>query len=134
VTGTVVDATNGKQADGVRHESDGDTHGWLKVDAGEEGLLDAGNMSDEGGNLVFEVICKYSVKQADAKAACQGFTNQVNLPLSGPTFASSGHMCRTHFIPSGWRFTQSQPSPLSNNQKFIGNVFGRCPHRIRLAE
>jgi len=30
VTGTFVDATNGKQPDGVRHEADGDTHGWLR--------------------------------------------------------------------------------------------------------
>src|SRR5205807_9114160 len=27
VTGTIVDATNGKKPDGVRHEADGDTHG-----------------------------------------------------------------------------------------------------------
>lgn len=32
VTGTIVDATNGKKADGVRHEADGDTHGWLNLD------------------------------------------------------------------------------------------------------
>jgi len=30
--GTIVDATNGGKPDGVRHEADGDTHGWLKVD------------------------------------------------------------------------------------------------------
>jgi hypothetical protein len=38
VTGTIVDATNGKQTDGVRHEKDGDTHGWLEVDSGFETL------------------------------------------------------------------------------------------------
>ena len=35
VTGMIVDATASQahhQADGVRHERDGDTHGWLKVD------------------------------------------------------------------------------------------------------
>ena len=35
VTGVIVDATapqSHHQADGVRHEGDGDTHGWLKVD------------------------------------------------------------------------------------------------------
>jgi len=83
VTGMIVDATDGKQSDGVRHEGDGDTHGWLKLDAGEENLLNAGNMSDEGGNLVFEIICKFTVKQADAKAACQGFKDQVTLPPVG---------------------------------------------------
>lgn len=33
VTGTIVDATNGRERDGVRHEQDGDTHGWLNVDS-----------------------------------------------------------------------------------------------------
>ena len=36
-------------------------------------------MSDEGGNLVFEIVCRFPVTQADAKAACQGFNDQVKL-------------------------------------------------------
>jgi Bacterial SH3 domain len=83
VTGTIVDATNGKKSDGVRHEADGDTHGWLKLDSEFESLLNAGNISAEDGNLVFEVVCKFPVKQTDAKAACQGFTDQVNIPAIG---------------------------------------------------
>src|SRR5205807_7192156 len=45
VTGTMVDATatqSVKQPDGVRHEGDGDTHGWLKVDPEFQNLLNAG--------------------------------------------------------------------------------------------
>jgi len=83
VEGTIVDATAPQtvhHADGVRHEKDGDTHGWLKVDSGFEGLLNAGNKSDEGGNLVFEIVCRFPVSQADAKAACQGYTDTVVLP------------------------------------------------------
>ena len=83
VTGTIVDASNGKQPDGVRHEADGDTHGWLKVDSQFQNLLNGGNKSAEGGNLVFEIICKYRVTQADAKAACSTYQNQVNLPPVG---------------------------------------------------
>jgi hypothetical protein len=83
VTGTFVDATAGKEPDGVRHEPDGDTHGWLKLDPEFQGLVNAGNISDEGGNLVFEIVCKFSVSQADAKAACQGYTNTVTLPPVG---------------------------------------------------
>jgi uncharacterized protein YgiM (DUF1202 family) len=80
VTGTIVDATKGTEPDGVRHEADGDTHGWLKVDPPFEHLLDAGNLSDEGGNLVFEIVCRFPVTQPDAKAACQNYTDQVTLP------------------------------------------------------
>ena len=83
VTGTIVDATAGKKSDGVRHEADGDTHGWLRVDPGFENLLNAGNMSDEGGNLVFEIVCRFRVSQQDAKAACANYTDQVSLPPVG---------------------------------------------------
>lgn len=83
VTGTIVDATNGGQRDGVRHEADGDTHGWLKVDPPYQNLLNAGNNNNEGGNLVFEIICKYPVTQTDAKAACSNYQNKVNIPPVG---------------------------------------------------
>ena len=83
VTGTIVDATGGKQPDGVRHEKDGDTHGWLKVDPEFQNLLNAGNKSDEGGNLVFEVVCRFPVTQKDAQAACQGYKDKVTLPPVG---------------------------------------------------
>jgi hypothetical protein len=72
ITGTIVDATANQshhQKDGVRHEGDGDTHGWLKVDPQFAGLINAGNTSDEEGNLVFDLVCHYTVKQADAKPA-----------------------------------------------------------------
>ena len=86
VTGTIVDATatqRVRQPDGVRHEGDGDTHGWLKVDPEFQNLLNAGNMSDEGGNLVFEIICRFPVTQKDAQSACQGYTDHVVLPPVG---------------------------------------------------
>lgn len=84
VTGTIVDATNGAHSDGVRHEADGDTHGWLKVDAGFENLLNSGNISNEGGNLVFEIVCKFPVTQQDAIASCPAtYKNQVQIPPIG---------------------------------------------------
>jgi hypothetical protein len=83
VTGTIVDATAGKKSDGVRHEADGDTHGWLKVDPEFENLLNAGNISDEGGNLVFEIVCRFPVSQPDAKAACTNYMDHVSLPPVG---------------------------------------------------
>lgn len=84
VTGTIVDATNGKRSDGVRKEADGDTHGWLKVDSQFTNLLNAGNMSNENGNLVFEIVCKFNVTQADAKASCPtSYHTPVTLPAVG---------------------------------------------------
>jgi hypothetical protein len=83
VTGTIGDASGGREADGVRHEKDADTHGWLKVDPEFSNLLNAGNVSDEGGNLVFEIVCRFPVTQKDAQAACKGYKDQVTLPPVG---------------------------------------------------
>ncbi len=83
MTGKIVDATAGKKADGVRHEGDGDTHGWLDVDPQFKNLLNDGNISDEQGNLVFEIVCRFPVTQKDAQAACQGYTDHVTLPPAG---------------------------------------------------
>jgi len=84
VTGTIVDATNGKQRDGMRHEADADTHGWLKVDPQFEDLLNQGNMTNEGGNLVFEIVCKFvPPTQEDAKPACSAFSSSVQIPPVG---------------------------------------------------
>lgn len=83
VTGTIVDATAGNRSDGVRHEADGDTHGWLKVDPQFKDMLNAGNLSAEGGNLVFEIVCRFPVTQKDAKAACKGYSDQLQLPPVG---------------------------------------------------
>jgi uncharacterized protein YgiM (DUF1202 family) len=90
VTGTIVDATSGAQPDGVRHEADGDTHGWLRVDPQFQELLNAGNRSAEGGNLVFEIICRYPVTQQDARSACSGYTDHVRLPAVGSHVAVTG--------------------------------------------
>jgi hypothetical protein len=97
VTGTIVDATAGQphhQPDGVRHEADGDTHGWLKVDPQFASLIDAGNTSNEGGNLVFEIVCHYTVSQADAKASCQGFTDHTVIPPVGAHVAIRGTLVK----------------------------------------
>jgi len=83
VTGTIVDATSGREPDGVRHEADGDTHGWLKVDSGFEDLLNAGNMNNEGGNLVFEIVCKFPGSQADAVQACSNYKASIVIPPVG---------------------------------------------------
>ena len=55
-----------------------------QLDPEFKNLLNAGNMSDEGGNLVFEIVCKFNVTQADAKAACpQTYHSPVQIPPVG---------------------------------------------------
>ena len=90
VTGTIVDATHGRRKDGLRHEADGDTHGWLRLDPGQEQYINDGNRLSEEGNLVFEVVCKYRVTQADAKASCQGYTSSIVIPPIGSHVGITG--------------------------------------------
>ena len=97
VTGMIVDATAGQahhEPDGVRHEPDGDTHGWLQVDSQFASLINAGNRSDEGGNLVFEIVCHYTVTQSDAQPACAGFTDHTIIPPLGTHVAITGTFAR----------------------------------------
>ena len=52
VTGVIVDATAGQShhhADGVRHEPDGDTHGWLQVDSQFADMIKRGEHVGRGG-------------------------------------------------------------------------------------
>jgi hypothetical protein len=90
VSGTIVDATNGRNSDGVRHEADGDTHGWLRPDPQFANLLNNGNTTAENGNLVFEIVCHYPVTQADAKPACSTFGDQTAIPPVGSHVAITG--------------------------------------------
>jgi len=94
VTGTIQDATADQskhQPDGMRHEDDGDTHGWLKLDQQFAWMLDPGN-SDEGGNLVFELVCHYSIssKSTAATDACGAFKDTQALPPIGSHVTITG--------------------------------------------
>jgi Bacterial SH3 domain len=90
VSGTIVDASNGRYADGVKHEADGDTHGWLRLDPQFAKLLNNGNMTQEGGNLVFEIVCHYAATQADARPACSAFGDHTAIPAVGSHVAITG--------------------------------------------
>ena len=90
ITGTIVDDTRGRNADGVRHEADGDTHGWLRPDPQFANLLDNGNMTAEAGNLVFEIVCHYHVTQPDAKPSCSTFNDHTAIPPVGSHVRMSG--------------------------------------------
>ena len=93
MTGTIADATADQSVhhkDGLRHEPDGDSHGWLKLDAGQEKFLNDGNKANEGGNLVFEIVCLFPVSQADAKPACKGFHGAVIVPSIGSHVVITG--------------------------------------------
>lgn len=90
VTGTLVDASHGRQKDGCRHEKDGDGHCFLQLDKGEESLLNDKNRQNEDGMLVIEPICRYRVTQADAIEACKGWHQNLVLPPPGTRVRVTG--------------------------------------------
>ncbi|MDE3192972.1 MAG: hypothetical protein KGN00_04720 [Chloroflexota bacterium] len=67
----------------TRREADGDWHIGLSLDAGQESLLNAKNLTDEQGDLVVEVICALPITQADAVSACSGYANTIPIPTVG---------------------------------------------------
>jgi hypothetical protein len=94
ITGTIVDATNHHEPDAVRHERDGDTHGWLRVDPQFANLINPGNTSAEQGNLVFEIVCHFPVKQPDAVDACKNVADHQVIPPVGTHVAITGTLVR----------------------------------------
>lgn len=87
VTGTIVDATHGKHKQGCRVEADGDLHCWLKLDNEVPGImspyLNAMNLKNEGGTLVWEPMCQHHVTQKDAMEACKDWHQDIILPPVG---------------------------------------------------
>jgi hypothetical protein len=67
----------------IRKEDDGDLHMLLKLDAGQENLLNDKNISGQHGDLVLEPICVNKVTQEDAKEPCSGYVNDVKIPKVG---------------------------------------------------
>lgn len=74
----------------TRREDDGDWHIQLRLDAGQETLLNAKNASDQAGALVLEIICANTVTQADAVSACASYTNPVPVPAVGARISATG--------------------------------------------
>jgi hypothetical protein len=130
VTGTIVDATANQpthHADGMRHEADGDTHGWLELDPQFTKLSNAGNSSNEGGNMVFEVVCKYPInaaKEPAAVTACKGYHSPIVIPALGSHVAVTGTpLCWRRITPSGWRSTRLLAS--WSNRQVAGMLLDR---------
>ena len=65
----------------IRHEKDGDWHVLLRLDKGQSGLLNDGNLRLQKGDLVVEPQCVGAVVQPDAIAPCQGATPPAGIQL-----------------------------------------------------
>ena len=91
VTGVIVE----RNAD-----PDGDEHMLLKLDAGQEKLLEKRNYTKKEGNLVIEAVCINHITRKTAKGICKGYINNVKLPNVGDHVRVTGsYVLDTH---NGW--------------------------------
>ena len=81
-------------------DDDGDQHFLLKLDAGQETLVNKTNSKKKNGNLVVEIVCANPVALAKAKSACAGYRNTIALPSVGAHVTATGsYVIDSH---NGW--------------------------------
>ena len=66
-----------------KKEKDGDFHIKLKLDKGQENLLNTKNLNNQDSCLVIEPICVNKVTQADALDFCEWCINHIFIPNKG---------------------------------------------------
>ena len=86
----------------------GDTHGWLKLDREFQYMLAPGNQSDEGGNMVFEIVCHFPVTQPDAVSSCQNYADHTAIPPVGSHVEITGT-----FVQDGKHAHWNESHPVS---------------------
>ena len=103
VTGVIVE----RNAD-----PDGDEHMLLKLDKGQENLLQKKNFTKKSGNLVIEAICINHITRKSAKGICKGYVNQVQLPNVGDHVRVTGsYVLDSH---NGW----AEIHPITTVERF----------------
>lgn len=91
VTGVIVESSA---------DDDGDQHFLLRLDPGQDKLLNKRNTKKKGGTLVLEIVCANPIKLKKVKSACAGYTNRIPIPAVGAHVRATG----TYVIDShnGW--------------------------------
>ena len=81
-------------------DDDGDQHFLLKLDPGQDSLVNKRNAKKKTGDLVLEIVCANPTTMKKAKAACAGYTNSIAIPPVGAHVRATG----TYVIDShnGW--------------------------------
>jgi len=91
-------------ATGVIAESDadpdGDQHLLLKLDPGQESLVNKRNKKKKDNQLVIEIVCANPTQMKKPQKACAGYTNSIPIPAVGQRVKVTGsYVLDTH---NGW--------------------------------
>ena len=99
-------------------DDDGDQHFLLKLDPGQDSLVNKRNAKKKSGDLVLEIVCANPTTMKKAKAACAGYTNSIAIPPVGAHVMVTG----TYVIDShnGWAEIHpvSSVNPVSGVRRF----------------
>jgi len=81
-------------------DEDGDQHFLLKLDPGQDTLVNKRNAKKKGGDIVLEIVCANPTTMKKPKSACAGYTNRVPIPAVGAHVRATGtYVLDTH---NGW--------------------------------
>ncbi|MCY7409995.1 MAG: hypothetical protein LH473_06965 [Chitinophagales bacterium] len=81
-------------------DDDGDEHLLLKLDAGQENVVNKKNVKEKNGDLVIEIVCANSVTLPAAKTPCKGYLNNIKIPAVGAHVKVTGsYVIDSH---NGW--------------------------------
>ncbi len=89
---------------GVIEESsadpDGDQHFLLKLDPGQDTLVNKRNQKKKNSDLVLEIVCANPTTMRKPREACAGYTNHVALaPVGAHVRATGSYVIDSH---NGW--------------------------------
>jgi len=81
-------------------DDDGDQHFLLKLDPGQDTLVNKRNNKKKNGDIVLEIVCANPTTMKKARSACAGYTNPVAiLPVGAHVRATGTYVLDTH---NGW--------------------------------
>ncbi len=84
----------------IGQNEDGDTHLLLKLDAGQDDLINKKNGKQKHGDLVVEIVCANPITDKKVRGTCDGYTNEVHLPKVGDAVKVTGsYVIDSH---NGW--------------------------------
>jgi hypothetical protein len=89
-------------------DPDGDQHFLLRLDPGQDKLVNKRNNKKKGGDLVLEIVCANPTSMKKPKASCTGYTNRIAIPRVGAHVTATGtYVFDSH---NGW----TEIHPVSN--------------------
>jgi hypothetical protein len=86
-------------------DADGDQHFLLKLDPGQDTLVNKRNDKKKGGDIVLEIVCANPTTMKKAKSACAGYMNPIATPAVGAHVRATG----TYVIDSHNGWTEIHP-------------------------